>query len=131
MEFCNRRLLLWTHDVVAYQATTTTASLREVLKAGPLCRQRTLDPKKISMMALNSTHPRRGTTLILYLGAVVMPRCSSGAQNLSVRFGASTLKDATSSASWYIFSSSVSPGEGTLHWPCVLRPGPSAAAAPQ
>jgi hypothetical protein len=26
---------------------SATTSLREVLKAGPLCRQRTLDPKKM------------------------------------------------------------------------------------
>jgi hypothetical protein len=30
--------------------------------------QRTLDMRKISMMALNSTRPGRGTSLILYLG---------------------------------------------------------------
>jgi hypothetical protein len=44
---------------MACQAASATASLREVLKAGPLCRQRTLDPKKISAMALNSTRPER------------------------------------------------------------------------
>jgi hypothetical protein len=84
------------------------ALLREVLKAGPLCWQRTLDPKEISAMALNSTRPRRGTSLILYLRVVVMPRCSSRARSLSVRTGASTPKDSTSSASHYIFSSSMS-----------------------
>jgi hypothetical protein len=42
-------------------------------ESGPLCRQRTLDSKKISAMALNSTRPERGTSLILYRGAVVMP----------------------------------------------------------
>jgi hypothetical protein len=41
-------------------------------------------------------------------GAVVMPRCSSRARIQPVRTGASALKDSTSSASWYIFSSSVS-----------------------
>jgi hypothetical protein len=51
MEFYNRRLLLRTHDVMACQVASATASLREVLKAGPLCWQRTLDPKKISTMA--------------------------------------------------------------------------------
>jgi hypothetical protein len=55
MEFCNQLLLLWTHDVIACQATSATALLREALKAGPLCLQRTLDPKKIYAMALNST----------------------------------------------------------------------------
>jgi hypothetical protein len=112
MEFCNRCLLLWTHDVMACQAASAIASLREVLKAGPLCRQRTLDPKKISVMALNSILPRCGTSLILYLGVVVMPRCSSRVHSLPVRTGASTPKDSTSSASQYIFSSSVSLGGG-------------------
>jgi hypothetical protein len=53
-------------------------------ETGPLCRQRTLDAKKISAMALNSTRPERGTSLILYRGAVVMPRCSSRARSLPV-----------------------------------------------
>jgi hypothetical protein len=35
---------------------------------GILCLKRTLDPKKISAMALNFTRPRRRTFLILYLG---------------------------------------------------------------
>jgi hypothetical protein len=97
---------------MACQAASATASLREVLKVGPLCRQRTMDPKKISAMALNSTRPECGTSLILYWGAVVMPRCSSRAQSLPARTGASTLKDSTSSASRYIFSASVSLGGG-------------------
>jgi hypothetical protein len=97
-----------------------------------LCRQRTLDPKKISAMALNTTHPKRGTSLILYRRAGVMPRCSSRARSLPVRTGASIAKDSTSSTSRYIFSSSVSlRGEGTLRWPCPLCHGPSAAVAPQ
>jgi hypothetical protein len=50
----------------------------------------------------------RGTSLILYRGAVVMPRCSSRARSLPARTGASAPKDSTSSASWYIFSASVS-----------------------
>jgi hypothetical protein len=98
--------------VMAGQAASTTASLREVLKAGPLCWQRILDPKKISAMALNSTRPERGTNLILYRGAVVMPRCSSKAQSLPARIGDSAMKDSTSSASRYIFSGSVSLGGG-------------------
>jgi hypothetical protein len=65
---------------MACQAASATASLREVLKVGLLCQQRILDPKKISVMALNSTRPERGTSLILYRGAVVMPRCSSKAR---------------------------------------------------
>jgi hypothetical protein len=93
---------------MAYQAASATTSLREVLKAGPLCQQRTLDPKKISAMALNSTHPERGTSLILYLTAVVMPKCSSRAQSLPARTGASIPKDSTSSTSRYIFLSSAS-----------------------
>jgi hypothetical protein len=100
-------MLLRTHDVMACHVASATASLREVIKAGPLCLQKTLDPKKISAMALNSTRPRRGTSLILYLGAVVMPRCSSRARSLPVRTGASAPKDSTSSASRYIFASSV------------------------
>jgi hypothetical protein len=74
-----RLLLLRTHDVMACQAASATASLREVLKAGPLCRQRILDPMKISAIALNSTRPERRTSLILYWGVVVMHRCSSKA----------------------------------------------------
>jgi hypothetical protein len=89
------------------QAASATASLHEVLKAGPLCRQRILDPKKISTMALNSTRPERGTSLILYRGAVVMPRCSSRARSLPARIRDSASKDSTSPASRYIFSSSV------------------------
>jgi hypothetical protein len=93
---------------MACQAASVTASLREVLKASPLCRQRTMDAKKISVMALNSTCPERGASMILYRGAVVMPRCSSKAQSLLVRTGASIPKDSTSSTSRYIFSSSAS-----------------------
>jgi hypothetical protein len=97
---------------MACQAASATASLREVLKAGPLCRQRTLDLKKISTMALNSTRSERGTSLILYRGAVVMPRCSSIARSLPARTEASAPKDSTSLASQYIFSDSVSHGGG-------------------
>jgi hypothetical protein len=93
---------------MACQVASATASLREVLKAGPLCRQRNLDPKKISAMALNSTRLECGTSLILYRGAVVMPRCSSKAQSLPARIGDSSPKDSTSSASRYNFSGSVS-----------------------
>jgi hypothetical protein len=106
-----RLLLLRTHEVIAYQAASATASLREVLKAGPLCRQRILDLKKISMMALNSTRPERGTSFILYRGAVVMPRYSGKAQSLPARIGDSAPNDSTSSASRYNFSGSVSLGE--------------------
>jgi hypothetical protein len=94
------------------QAASATALMRKVLKAGPLCRQRILDPKKISAMALNSTRPRRGTSLILYRGAVVMPRFSSKAQSLPARIRDSASKDSTLSASRYIFSGSVSLGGG-------------------
>jgi hypothetical protein len=101
-------LLLRTHDVMACQAASATASLREVLKAGPLCRQRILDLKKISAMALNSTRPERETSLILYRGAVVMPRCCSKARSLPARIGDLAPKDSTSSASRYNFLGSVS-----------------------
>jgi hypothetical protein len=77
MEFCSRLLLLWTHEVMACQATSATTSLRDALKAGPLCLEGTLDPRKISVTALNSTRPGRGTSLIW--GGGVMPRCSSRA----------------------------------------------------
>ena len=46
-----------------------------------------------STTALNSTCPRRGTPLIRYLGAEVMPKCSSRARSLPVGIEASTLKD--------------------------------------
>jgi hypothetical protein len=115
---------------MANQVASATASMREELKASPLCLQRTLDLKKIFATALNSTRPRRGTSL-MYLGVVVMPRCSSRAQSLPVRTGALAPKDSTSSASRYIFSSSVSLRGGTLRWPCLLCHGPSTAAAPQ
>jgi hypothetical protein len=97
---------------MACQAASAIASLCEVLKAGPLCWQRILDLKKISAMALNSTRPECGTSLILYRGAVVMSRCSSRARSLPASIGDSTLKDSTSSASRYIFSDSVSLGGG-------------------
>jgi hypothetical protein len=83
------------------------------------------------VMALNSTHPGRGTSLILYLGAVLMPRCSSRAQSLPVGTRASVLKDSTSSVSRYIFSFSVLLGEVALHRPCLLCHGSLATAAPQ
>jgi hypothetical protein len=68
MEFYSRLLLLQTHGVMACQVALATALLRDTLNVGPSCLQRTLDPRKISAMALNSTHPGRGTSLILYLG---------------------------------------------------------------
>jgi hypothetical protein len=111
-EFCSRLLLLQTHEVMACLAASATTSLRDALKAGPLCLHRTLDSRKTSIMALNSTDPGRGTSLILYLGAVVMPSCSSRARSLPVGTRASAPKDSTSSASWYIFSFSVSLGGG-------------------
>jgi hypothetical protein len=113
---------------MACQAASATASLHEVLKAGPLCRQRILHPKKISAMALNSTRPERGISLILYWGAVVMPRCSSKARSLPARIGDSAPKDSTSSASRYIFSGSVSLGEVALHPFCLLCHGPLVVA---
>jgi hypothetical protein len=44
-------------------------------------------------MALNSTRPGRRINWIWYLGAVVMPRCSSRARSLPVRTGASAPKE--------------------------------------
>jgi hypothetical protein len=62
-------------------------------KVCPWCLQRTLGLEKISATALNSTVPRRGTHLILYLGAEVMPKCPRGARSLPVGIRASTPKD--------------------------------------
>jgi hypothetical protein len=116
---------------MACQAASANASLQEVLKAGPLCRQRTLNPKKIFAMALYSTRPKCGTSLILYRGAVVMPRCSSRARSLSARTGASTRM----TPPHLHLGTSSHPrrrsGECTLHWPCHLCLGPLAATAPQ
>jgi hypothetical protein len=89
---------------MAYQA----ASLRDTLKIGPWCLKRTLDLKMISVMALNSTRPRCGTSLTLYLGVVVMRKCSSRAQSLPVGTGASAPKHSTSSESLYILLTYVS-----------------------
>jgi hypothetical protein len=113
---------------MACQATSATASLREVLKAGPLCRQRILDPKKISAMALNSTRPGCGTSLILYRGAVVMPRCYNKARSLPARIRDSAPKDSTSSASRYIFSGSLLLWEVSFHQSCLLCHGPLVVA---
>jgi hypothetical protein len=113
---------------MACHAASATTLLREVLKIGPLCRQRILDPKKISAMALNSTRPERGTSLIQYRGAVVMPRCSSKARSLPVRIGDSAQKDSTTSASRYIFLGSVSLREVALHRSCLLCHGPLVVA---
>jgi hypothetical protein len=120
--------------MMACQAASATASLHEVLKASPLCRQRILDPKKISAMELNSTCPERGTSLILYRGVVVMPRCSSKARSLPARIGDSAPKDSTSSASQYIFSSSVSLRGGcsslVLSSPQLVSPEPLGSQEP-
>jgi hypothetical protein len=116
---------------MACQAASATTSLREVLKAGPLCQQRTRDPKKISATALNSTRPGCGTFLILYLGAVVMPRCSSRARSLPARTGASTRRTPPHPHLGTSSHPRCHSAEGTLHWPCLLHPSPSVAAAPQ
>jgi hypothetical protein len=113
---------------MACQEASATTSPREVLKAGPLCRQRILDPKKISAMALNSTRPERGTSFILYRGAVVMPRCSSKARSLPARIGDSAPKDSTSLASRYNFSGSVSLGGSCPSSVLSSVPGPPVVA---
>jgi hypothetical protein len=79
MEFCSSALLQRLQEVMAYQAASATTSLIDALKAGPWCMQRILGLEKISTIALNFTHPGRGTPLILYLGAEVMPKCPSRA----------------------------------------------------
>jgi hypothetical protein len=80
MEFYSSPLLQRLQEVMACQAASVTAT------------------------TLNSTCPRRGTTLILYLRAEVMPKCPSRARCLSVGIGASAPKDSLSSASLYSFS---------------------------
>jgi hypothetical protein len=94
-----------------------------------LCRQRTLDLKKISAMALNSTRPKCGTSLILYRGAVVMPRCSSRARSLPARIQPRRTppRQHLSTSSWLRYRL----GEGVLRWSCLLCHGPLDAAAPQ
>jgi hypothetical protein len=104
MEFCSSSLLRRLQEVMACQTASVTASLIDALKAGPWCLQRTLGPEKISAIALISPHPRRGTSLIWYLRAEVMPKCPNRAQSLPVGIGASAPKDSLSSASLYNFS---------------------------
>jgi hypothetical protein len=82
-------------------------------------------------MALNSTCPGRRTSLILYLGAVVIPWCSSRAQSMPVRTGASARRTPPHRHLGTSSHPRCRLGEGTLHWPRLLRPGPSAAATPQ
>jgi hypothetical protein len=117
---------------MACQAASATASLREVLKAGPLCRQRILDLKKISAMALNSTRPEHMTSLILYRGTVVMPRwnpaklkaCRRGSE-IRPRRTPPRPRLGTSSRIQYRL------GEGALRWSCLQCYGPLVVAAPQ
>jgi hypothetical protein len=115
MEFCSSPLLRRLQEVMACQVASATTSLIDALKAGPWCLQRTLGPEKIYATALNSTHHGRGTPLILYLGAEVMPKCPSRARSLPIGIRASAPKDSLSSASLYNFSPSLSlMGEYTL-----------------
>jgi hypothetical protein len=118
MEFCSQLLLLWTHEVMVCQAASATTSLQDALIGGPLCLHRTLDPRKIAAMALNCTRPGHGTSLVPYLGVVVIPKCSNRARSLPVGIEASALKDSTLSTSWYIFLTLVLLGGG--HSPSVL-----------
>jgi hypothetical protein len=94
--------------VISYQAASVTASLIDALNIGPLCLLTTQFLLKISRMALNSTRPRHGTPLILYLGAEVMPKCPSKALSMPVGIGASALKDSILSTFLNIFSLSSS-----------------------
>jgi hypothetical protein len=59
------------------------------------------------LTTLNSTCPRHGILLILYLGVEVMPKCPSRARSLPVWIEASTKKDSLLSASLYSFSPSL------------------------
>jgi hypothetical protein len=93
---------------MACQEASITASLIDALKAGLWCLQRTLGPEKIYATALNSTHPRRGTPLIWYLGVEVMPKCPSKARSLPVGIRALAPKDSLLSASLYSFLPSLS-----------------------
>jgi hypothetical protein len=79
MDFYSSYLLQWLQEMMACQAASATASLMDILKAGPWCLRRTLEPEKIFVTIFNSTHPRRGTHLILYLAVEVMPKCPSKA----------------------------------------------------
>jgi hypothetical protein len=115
---------------MACQAVSATTSLRDALKASLLCLQRTLDLRKISAMTLNSTCLGRGTSLILYMGAVVMPRCSSRARSLPV---GTELQQQRTPPRPHLGTSSRSlyrSGEVALHQPHLLCHGSSAAAAP-
>jgi hypothetical protein len=82
-------------------------------------------------MALNSTRPGRRTSLILYLGAVVIPRCSSRAQNLPARTGASARRTPPHPHPGTSSLPQCHLGEGTLCLPHILHLGPSATTAPQ
>jgi hypothetical protein len=82
-------------------------------------------------MALISTRPECGTSLILYRGAVVMPRCSSRARSLPARIGDSTPKDSTLLASRYIFSASVSLEEGCSSFVLSSMSWSHSCSAPQ
>jgi hypothetical protein len=116
---------------MAHQAASATASLREALKAGPLCRQRTLDPKKISMMALNSTYPGRGTSLILYLGVVVVPGVPTGPEAYRRGLELRPRRTPPHPHLGTYFCPWCHLGESALRRPCLPRHGPPAAATPQ
>jgi hypothetical protein len=73
----------------------------------------------------------RGTSLILYRGAVVMPRCSSRARSLPGRTGASAPKDSTRQHLGTSSRPRYRSGEGALHRSYVPCHGPPATAAPQ
>jgi hypothetical protein len=83
------------------------------------------------MIALNSNRPGRGTSLIPYLGAVVMLRCSSRAR--SYRRGPE-FQPLRTPPQLHLGTSSHSPcrsREVALHRSCLLRHGSLAAAASQ
>jgi hypothetical protein len=116
---------------MAYQATLATASLRKVLKVGPLCRQRILDPKEISVMALNSTRSERGTSLILYRGAVVMPgvpaKLKACQRGLEIRPRRTPTHQHLGTSSHLQYRSE----EGALCWSCLRCYNPPVVAVPQ
>jgi hypothetical protein len=78
-KFYNLSWWRWLQEVMVCQAASGTTSLLDAQKAGPRCLLVTPDPEKISAMAQYSTHPGRRTRLIRYLGAVVIPKCTSRA----------------------------------------------------
>jgi hypothetical protein len=82
-------------------------------------------------MALNSTRPGRGTSLILYLGAVVMLGAPAEIEACQRELELQPRRTAPHPNLGTSSRPRRRSGEGTLRWLCLLYLGPSAAAAPQ